>query len=240
MLSYLYNHNIFRKKCPYHKIYYTAYKKVESINEANDKIANKVASMIYLEAIDKYKKKHPYKKADPIDVRIHKSISKEINRSRKFMLNVDEYVTEYNSVTPKITINYSEDRAKFSKSLFNELSKFFLSFIEEFQVKEIPKIEHFKKNIDDYNRLHPEKPLNKEGMIRFYHYTEHRTFEQIKNLGIYSRATLYRYKKMFDLVGFKKNAVVPIEFTGARTDLSAYHSMLELNNDLFRKRLITL
>jgi len=239
MLSYIYNHNIFRKRCPYHKIYYSTYKRVEAINEANDRIANKVASMIYPKAKEKYKKKHPYEKADPTDIKIHKSISKEINRSRKFMLKVDELVNEYNSTTPGASINYSEDRAKFSKTLFIELSKFFLKFIEEFQVKEIPEIEQLKKSINDYNKLYPEKRLNKEGMIKFYHYLEHRTFEQIKNLGIYSRAQYYRYKKMFELVGFKKNAVVPMEFTGAKTDLSAYHAMIELNNDLFLKRPIT-
>ena len=239
MLSYIFNHNIFRKKCPYHNIYYKSFKEVESIKAANERISNRIASMKYPAAKENYIKKHPYSKAKPEDIKKHKYINKEINKARKFMLDVDETVREYNSATPKGSVNYTENRAKFSKKLFIELSKFFLEFIKEFHVKEIPEMEQLKKYIDDYNRLHPESILNKKGMIKFYHYLQHRTFEEIKNLGIYSKATYYRYKKMFDLVGFKKNAVVPIEFTGAKTDLSAYHTMIELNNDLFRKRLIT-
>jgi hypothetical protein len=220
MLSYLFNHKVFRKNCTIHKKKYEIYKKVESIMHKNDIIAKKTGSFRLEAYKNRYIENHPYIYPDPNDKIIHKKMTELLNRKRQFLLKTNPFIEEYNKSTIKAQF---EPRAFFSKELFIECSKFFKSFIMDFQIKEKPSEAVVSDRIEKYNFDHYHK-LPKNEMMKFYIMLQHFSFEDILKKGIYSRATFYRYKSRFEKIGVTQNNIMLLDFAHASVDLSQYHT----------------
>lgn len=233
MLSYLFNHGVFRKKCPIHKKRYEIFKKVESVKLKNDRTAVKTASKFMFESARKdFIENTPYIQIDKGDEDIHKKMSKLLNRKRQFLLKTNDRIEEYNTNTIRA---YFEPRAHFSKQLFNECSKFFLSFIKEFQIKEKPSEAVVSNLIDNYNESNYHR-LPKNEMMKFYIMLQNFTFEEILKKGIYSRATFYRHKSRFAKIGVTQNNIMLVDKVNAPLDLMSYHTELIYGNQLIKNK----
>ena len=230
MLTYLYCNKLFRKNCPIHKARYDTYKRVEAINEKNDRISENIGKISDPKKNERYKETHPYINVDPKERKIHKEMKKLLYLKRQFMLNVDEDSEIFNSETAKY--GYFEKRALFSKALFKECSKFFMSFIKEFQVTEKPSISTVSERIDHYNETHYNK-LPKNVMMKFYELLQNNTFEELKKKGLYSKATYYRYLKRFNEIRVTKNSVIDLDLICAPLDLRNYHSLVHSRSQIF-------
>lgn len=225
MMSDLYNTKIFRRNCPIHRRYMKIYKKVDLLYQKNQRIAERISHFVFEKSKNKFIDRNPYFKPSREEKLIYKHIQKLINRNRTFMMKTNNNTSLFNSETSRDS--YFDPRAKFSKAVFNELAKFFQSFIFEFQVKEKPPISAVCALIEDYNdRNYNKLPLNE--MKKFYALLLDKSFEQIKSLNLYSRATFYRYKKRFEMVGITEKHLIPYCLVKASTDFSEYHSLHEL------------
>jgi len=230
MLTYLYCNKLFRKNCPIHKARYDIYKRIEAINEKNDRISEKIGKISDPQKKERYKETHPYINIDPKERKIHRDMKKLLYMKRQFMLKVGENSEIFNSETA--TYDYFEQRAPFSKALFNECSKYFMIFIKEFQVTEKPSISTVSARIDHYNETHYNK-LPKNEMMKFYELFQNNTFEEIKKKGLYSKATYYRYLKRFNEIRVTKNCVIDLDLICAPADLRNYHSLILSKRQLF-------
>lgn len=99
MLSYLFSHNVFRKKCPIHKARYEIYKKVESLKQKNDLIAANAKFFPEGIARDTYLKAHPYHLLDKNEEAIHNKMAPLLNKERKFFLKIGKAVEDFNAMT---------------------------------------------------------------------------------------------------------------------------------------------
>ncbi len=111
-LSYLFNHKIFRKKCPIHKANYEIYKKVESAKQKNDSIALRTGSFRSTILKNAFIATHPYINYCKSDEAIHRKMTRLLNRKRQFYLKTSKYIEEFNSETFSASF---EPRAMFSK-----------------------------------------------------------------------------------------------------------------------------
>ena len=231
MLSYLFNHKLFRKNCPVHKARYEIYKRVESSKQKNDTISKRTSSF----KLDFFKKKyienHPYIKIEKDDSIIHKKISKLLNQNRQFLLKVGPSVIDFNSKSCSLPF---DPRAFFSRDLFLECAKFFKSFIKEFQIEEKPSECAVSERIDEYNSRNYHK-LPKNEMIKFYALLQNLSFEEVMKRGLYSRATFYRYKNRFEKIGITQNNVMLFDHINATVDLSLYHHHIIYNRKLINR-----
>jgi len=231
MLSYLYNHKLFRKNCPVHKARYEVYKKVEAAKLKNERIAKRTGTY----KIDFFKKKyienHPYLIIDKNDLIIHKKMSRLLNHNRCFLLKSNPSIDAFNSKTISATF---DPRAFFSKALFIECAKFFKSFILEFQIKEKPSECVVRDRISKYNSEHYDKLPEKE-MLKIYALLQNFTFEEIMKKGLYSRATFFRYKSRFNKIGITQNSIVSTEHISAPLDLAQYHSQIIYGKNLINR-----
>ena len=232
MLSYLFNHKIFRNKCPQHKANYKIYKKVEEIKAKNDLIASTTNSFPLNILREAYINKHPYLPIDKADDVVHIKMSRLLNRKRQFRLKTNKYVEEFNSTT---TINSCfEPRALFSKALLLECSKFFKSQIKCFQVTIKPPESVVRERIEKYNADHFNKlPLNE--MLKFFGLLKNSSFEELMKTGPYSRATFYRYKNRFEKIGLSQNNIMPIDYINPIVDLGMYHHQIIYGKNLINK-----
>jgi hypothetical protein len=230
MLSYLYNNNVFRRKCPIHKSRYEIYKKVESIEAKNERITERIRLINDPGKQEKYRIAHPYYQIDPKEKRVHKSMKKLILHERQFMVKVDEDVEKFNGTSGRY--DHFEPRAKFSKVLFKECSKFFIEFIKEFQVSEKPSLSTVSDRINDYNTIHYKK-LPKNEMMKFYELLQSNSFDEIKRKKLYSKATFYRYLKRFEDIGITKNNAIVLDHISVPVDLREYHSMFFSRSIIF-------
>lgn len=232
MLSYLYNNTLFRTNCPIHQARYEVYKKVESIKAKNDKIAERLGLIDSPKNKERYKKTHPYLPVDPKEEKVHKSMKKLISHNREFMLKIDEKTEKFNNESGRYP--QFEPRAKFSKALLKECSKFFLQFIKEFQVAEKPSLATVSDRIDEYNNTHSKK-LPKNEMMKFYELLQNNSFEDIKKKKLYSKATYYRYLMRFEEIGVTKNNTIVLDHISVPMDLKQYHSTIFTKNQLFKR-----
>lgn len=222
MLSDLFNTILFRKNCPSHRQYMKVYKKVDLEKQRNDRIATRIGQFKCEKSKSKYVEANPYYMPTNDEKKIHKHVSKLISKTRTFVLKSNSNISTFNSTTSNY--GYFEPKAKFSNKLYGELSKLFIRFIKEYQVKQKPFISAVSSLIDDYNKHHYDK-LPKNEMMKFYAILQNSSFEEIKRLNLYSKATYYRYKKRFELIGITENNVMPFLFANASTDFSEYHSI---------------
>lgn len=229
MLSYLYNQHIFRQRCPEHKALFRTYKEVEKINAANDRISDRYAKIKRDKLKERYLHNNPYLKINPADKKVHRYMTRIINKSKTFMLSIDKSVNRYNHVTDKY--GHYEQRALFSKNLFELCGKFFLDFVNEFQVEEKPSIYAVAELIDNHNAIRASK-LPKNGMLQFFKLLEYQTFDDIKKSGIYSKPTYYRYKKRFSEIGITQTNLAPSCMVQANADLRDYHTRLMMGKPL--------
>lgn len=231
MLTYLFNNYVFRKKCPIHKAKYDIYKKIEGISAKNDRISESLGKITDPKKKEKYKLDHPYIEKDPKEQRVHSHMKKLLSRGRQFMIKTNEDIDQFNKATGKY--GHFEERALFSTELFNECSKFFMAFINEFQVKEKPSLATVSGRIDEYNNTHY-KPLPKNEMMKFYELLQNNSFEDVKKKGLYSRATYYRYMDRFEKIKVTKNHVINRDLICVPVDLRNYHSTIFSKNQLFK------
>lgn len=234
MLSYLFNHRVFRKSCPIHKKKYEIFKKVESIQLKNEQIAKRTASNFMFDSARKdFIENNRYVQINKEEQDIHKKMSKILNRKRQFFLKTNAQIEEYNTHTIRA---YFDPRALFSKQLFQECTNFFLSFIKEFQVKDKPSEAVVKSLIDKYNQSNYHR-LPKNEMMKFYIMLQNFTFDEILKKGVYSRATFYRYKNRFAKIGITQNNIMLVDKVNAPLDLMSYHTELIYGNKLITNKL---
>lgn len=231
MLSYLFNHKVFRKNCPIHKKQYDIYKKVESSIAKNDRIAERTGSFKMQSFKQRFIEKNPYVIIDKDELQIHKKMSKLLNRNRQFLLKTNPYIEDFNSITQSSNF---EERALFSKSLFLQCAKFFKSFIMEFQIKEKPLDVTVSEMIDSYNSSHYDQ-LPKNEMMKIYTMLHNCSFEELYKKGFYSRPTFYRYKSRFKKIGITQNNILVIDHFNVPVDLSQYHNFIMENPHLIHK-----
>ena len=232
MFSYLYNHNLFRKKCPVHSANYKIYKKVEATKLKNDRIAHMNGKFRSDYLKERYMTNHPYDIISKESNFIFKRMSTLLNRNREFILNTTPQIDEFNSRTTSSSI--FEPRALFSRELYRECSIFFKSFIKEFQVTEKPSECTVRERIDEYNSRNFNK-LPKNEMVKFYALLQKYSYEEIRKKNLYSRATFFRYKNRFEKIGITKNNVMAADFIHASTDLSQYHTQIIYNKSLIER-----
>ncbi len=66
-------------------------------------------------------------------------------------------------------------------------------------------------------------------MKKFYALLLGKSFEEIKRLNLYSRASFYRYKQRFKKIGVTDQNLMPMQLCRVSTDFKEYHSMAELS-----------
>jgi len=229
-LTYLFKHNIFRKDCPFWQINYKNYLRVDNIMQRNDRIAKKIGSLPDNEK-EIYKKLNPYERITKDDKETHKYVSRLMQQSTYFMLKIDPAADAYN----RESVTYSANTSLFSAPLLRLCLKKLLSFINEFQIQELPNEERLSLLIDEYNRSHKKK-IQKTDIIQFYHLlVKYGSFDETAKYSGYSRATLYRYKKRLKLLGITEKNIQPdnsISLPSAAIDFREYHTELIYNNPL--------
>jgi hypothetical protein len=230
MLSYLYNQRVFRRNCPIHKARYEVYKKVESVNTKNDAIAKRIGMIKSEERKQRFIQNNPYLSISKEHYLIHKKMTKLLNLKRQFYVKTNNYIEEYNSKTVKGNF---DPRALFSKALFIECARFFKSFVNDFQIHERPQENIISDLIDIYNSEHYRK-LPKNEMMKFYTILQIKSFDEILKSGYYSRATFFRYKSRFKLIGITQNFIIPFDHINVPMDLSQYHQHLIYCKKLIR------
>jgi hypothetical protein len=232
MLSYLYNHKIFRKRCTVHQTNYMLFKAVEAAKLKNDRIAVKNGTFSDVTQKHRFMTNNPYRLISKESNLVFKRMTKLLNRNREFILATTPQIDEFNTKTVGLTS--FEPRALFSRSLFIECAIFFKAFVKEFQVTEKPSECAVSDRIDEYNSKNYYK-LPKNEMVKFYVMLQKFSFEEIKKKGLYSKATFFRYKSRFEKIGITKNNVMAYDFINVPTDLSQYHSQIMFNKSLFKK-----
>jgi hypothetical protein len=233
MLTYLFCNNVFRKKCPKHKARYEIFKRVEGMKDKNDRISERIGKISDANKKERFRSSHPYLTPDNREKQVHEIMKKLFAQGRQFMLKVDEEVERFNTVTDKY--GYVENRALFSRGLFNECARFFMRFIKEFQVTEKPSISTVSDRIDHFNDTHFHK-LPRNEMMKFYELFQNNTFEDIRKKGFYSKATYYRYLKRFNEIGVTKNSVIDLDLICVPADLRNYHSLIFTKLQIFNKQ----
>ena len=231
MLSYLFNHKVFRKNCPIHKQRYEIYKKVESAKEKNERIAQRTGSFKNIRNKQRYIDSHPFIIIDRNHLAIHNKMSKLLNRKRQFLVKTNRSIEEFNSVTMGSTF---DPRALFSKALFLECAKFFKAFITEFQIKEKPSEAIVRERIDKYNSEQYHK-LPKNNMLRFFKMLENSSFDEIRKGGYYPRSTFFKYKQRFAKIGITQNYVMPVDHINVPVDFSQYHHSIMYEKPLINR-----
>ena len=147
--------------------------------------------------------------------------------------------TKFESITfNTITIAKNFDEATFSKELFSLCLKKLFDFINEYQVKELPPEEIVKNKINDFNAINKTK-LPKAEMLHFYrHLLKHGSFKMANKFSEHSRATLYRHKLRFALIGITEQSIKPIDKVHgipiAPLDFRRYHNYLQDHHQILR------
>ena len=231
-LNYLFKHNLFRKDCPHFKIDYKSYLRVANAMQKNERISKKVGSFEGL-AKELFQKANPYEKIDKNDRLTYKYVSKMLESKTFFMLEVGERTELFN--TKKV--DYTRDRARFSKEIIDLCLKRLLDFINEFQIKELPDEDKVIAMIDMKNKFGKTR-LPKSEMIHFYSLLQkYGSFKEAAKYSHMHRATIYRYKSRFKEIGISETAIKPLDNYSlpiAHIDFKDYHSILMMEYSLLR------
>lgn len=231
-LNYIFKQNIFRKNCIHYKRDYRNYLRIENAIQRNDRIAEKAGKLskeekkVFLEA-------NPYERISRDDRDNYKYVSKILTKKTYFMLQCDEDTEYYNHQT----VNYLSDKATFSKPLLKLCLRKLLTFIEEFQIKELPDDEIVKQSIIKHN-LYAKQEIPKVEMLHFYDLLiKYGSFKEAAKYGNLSRATMYRYKDRFKKIGITERHMKPLEdysIPDAPLDMKDYHYFLIYVADLLK------
>lgn len=223
-INYLYKHSLFRKNCPQFKIDYKNYLRITNMMQRNERISKQAGTFTDAELKEKYLKKYPYKLISKNDKLTHKYVSKTLEMRTFFRLEVSGNTALYNEQK----VNYVRDGAKFDQGIIKLCLQKLLSFIDEFQVKELPDEDQLSMRIDIKNSY--SRSLPKSEMIYFYSLLQkHGSFKEAARYGGLSRATMYRYKKRFKEIGIHENSIKPMDdytLPTVKTDFQEYHSAL--------------
>jgi|WetSurMetagenome_2_1015567.scaffolds.fasta_scaffold19136_3 hypothetical protein len=135
-----------------------------------------------------------------------------------------------------------EKNALFSEELVNWLGVHFLKFVDEFTLKAIPEglinSELIIKNIVRKNQELKDAGL--KGMVlsfgfkEFLRYLDNNSIDQIKEMGIFDRVTMYRYKKQLEKIGYVRQSLMKrnIPFS---SNFEGYYC--EVFNEVFERNL---
>jgi hypothetical protein len=233
-LNYLHKKHLFRRKCPHFRPYYKVYQEVEIAKQKNDRIAKRLGELPEEEK-NAYRKEHPYIKIEPDARKVYKWVSNLINKKTLFKLAADEEVEQYN----KGLVNYDCSEAKFSRGLLNLCFKKLVTFMEEFQIKELPPEDQIEKLILNYNLYHRDK-LPKIEMLNFYKdLLRLGSFRETAKFNYLSRATMFRYKERFKKIGITESNLIPLTEDGiplAELNLRDYHHEHQYNPHFLNKK----
>jgi len=231
-LNYLYKHKIFRKDCPFFKIDYRNYQRVQNAIQKNDRISKRVG-LLSNDQKEKYLKVNPYEKISPNDRKTCKSVSHLIETKAHFMMEITEDSKIYNQKT----VTYKTNTAKFSGDLISLCLRKLLSFIDEFQIKELPDEEKVNRKIEEINRIGRTK-LPKNEMLHFYSLLQkYGSFKEAEKYSNFSRATIYRYKERFKEIGIFDTSIKPLDtysLPNSTVDFREYHSALIYDYPILR------
>ena len=227
-LNYLYKHNLYRKDCPYFKIDYKNYKRIDATKQRNKRTLKKIASLPD-EKKAMYKKLHPRERINDNDKETHKYVSHILAKKPCFKMAIDKA----DEISNQITKDYISHNALFTEELIWICLQKLLSFIKEFQLKELPNEEEVWKLIDKYNSTHKVK-LQKAKMFQMYLLlVKHGSFREAVKSNRYSNATLYRYISKFKKLGITGHTFAPSDdytIPKAAMDFKEYHNFLMYNN----------
>lgn len=226
-LNYQFKRNIFRRGCSIFKMNKEDYLRIENKIKRNDRIS-KAIGQLKDEEKNLYKNLHPYEKISSSDRKMHRSVSRLMERRPKFLMRLYIDEQEYNLRS----VNYECNSAQFSEELIALCLNKLISFIQEFEVKDLPNEEKLLLLIEDYNKKHKIR-FDKARLFQFYQaLIKFGSFREAANsLGIH-RSSLYRYKEKFKKLGIKENNVFPEgEFKLQKPELSfvEYHAYLSKN-----------
>jgi len=230
-INYLYKRNIYRKNCPHFKIDYENYKRIDATKQRNKRISKKIASLPESEKAT-YRKLHPYQFISDNDKKTYKYVSTLLAKKPLFMMAINKQ----DDISNQITTNYISDKALFSDEIIWICLQKLLSFIKEFQLKELPNEEIVGLLIDKYNSTHKEK-FQKAKMFQMYLLLmQYGSFREAAKTNRYSKATLYRYISKFRKLGITSHTIAPSDdyvIPNAAMDFKEYHNFL-LHNNLVR------
>jgi len=228
-INYQFKHHIFRKDCPLFKIDYKNYQRIENKIQRNNRISKKIGTLPE-KAKEAYRKLHPDERVSTEANNTHQYVSKLLSRKPQFMMKIDKIDELFN----ERTVDYPCKVALFSEEIIWLGLQKLLSFIKEFQLKELPNEETVGILIDRYNSTHSEQ-LQKGKMFQIYLLLLQNggSFKAAIKTYKYSRATLYRYIDRFKEIGITENNIVPTAgdcIPKADFDFKQYHVYLMSNN----------
>ena len=227
-INYLYKHNIYRKNCPQFKIDYKNYKRIDATKQRNKRISEKIGTLPTSEKT-LYRKLHPYQFISDNDKKTYRYVSNLLSRKPLFMMAIEKG----DDISNHVTTNYISDKALFSEEIIWICLQKLLSFVKEFQVKELPNEEIIGLLIDKYNSTAKVK-LQKAKMFQMYLLlVKHGSFREAAKTNRYSKATLYRYVSKFKKIGITTHRIAPSDdytIPRAAMDFREYHNFLFYNN----------
>lgn len=234
-LNYLHKTHIFRKGCPHFKKYFKVYEEVQNAIQKNDRISKKIGELPDEEKAA-YKKEHPYIKIDPDHRKVYKWVLNLLNKRTVFRLAVDDEAKQYN----KQMVVYDCSDAHFCKKLLALCFEKLVSFIKEYQIKELPEEEKIAKLIDHYNLRHPKGKLPKREMLGYYaDLLRLGSFREVQKFNYKSRATHFRFRARFKKIGITDSNLIPLTEDGipeAELNLRDYHHEHQFNPHFLRKK----
>jgi hypothetical protein len=227
-MSYYYKHHIFRNNCPVHKKLMSRYRYQRNLYRKDPKMLDK----------------------------------QQLTQFKKFQSILDKthnFYPFYNSDLlshSKITDGEHYSEAPFTRTLLKLLINKFAQNIQEYQLQELPPIEQALLKIKEYNETvnNRKKSINKEflrphefdkynlqqkntGRIKnFFYLLNNYTYDEIKQMGIYSNRTITRYKSLMKtLFSIDERAIKKSDsmYINPKTDFSDYYIHNIANADIF-------
>lgn len=194
----------------------------------------------------------------PNEKAFYRKYKKALNKSHKYFLETKWEVKVHEQSFDKNVFADLYTEATFSKNLFNYLFDEFKQYVNDFQISEMPTIHQVVSKISNHNKKtqiikndfkdvysfldSSEKSIipsckYSAPIVTFLRLLEKYTISEIKNMGIYPKATLYRRLKDLKNLGIYNNNVSG--YSTINTDLSFSHyfgEAISSTNKLFSNR----
>lgn len=227
-MSYYYKHHIFRKNCPTHQKLLRRYNYQRKLYRKNEKNLDKTELL-------------QFKKFQSI-----------LDKTHKFFPFYNKSLENHS----KLYDGENLDEAPFTNELLKILLKKFKQYIDEYQLQELPPIEQALLKIKEYNEFvsirkktidktqlkpHEFEQYNLQnkntGRIKnFFILLNSYTYDEIRQMGLYSDRTLTRYKSLMKrLFSIDERAIKHTDsmYIIPRTDFSDYYTHNIANADIY-------
>ncbi|GAC1423041.1 MAG: hypothetical protein NVS1B13_16550 [Flavisolibacter sp.] len=227
--NYLYKRNLFRRSDKIWLRRYKEYKRIENIKVRNDKKSKQIGLLPERDK-EQYRINYPYERITRQESALHKEIGKIINAQPSFRFEISPDDEMYNLEM----VPFHSDKAKFSQNLIKLILNKLVKSINEFKIKALPDIARIAIEIDKANSKRVKNKLPKKEMLDFYEkLVQFGSFKEVRKECRMSKATFFRYKARFKLIGITDKNVRPNKeytFPSAPLDFQLYHSYLKNNN----------